>query len=99
VAKLLMMQRPVVLALLDSRFFIGFFFQFNRVSLAWSYKGITTRPLSTEPWMVSVISSRTQSWNLGVVVGSVCVLEVCVGVSVCGVGVLCLFMNIYYSCT
>jgi len=45
-------------------------------SLAWSYKGIAARPSPTEPGMVSVISSRTRSWNLGVVVGSVCVQEV-----------------------
>jgi len=42
-------------------------------SLAWRYKRIAARPSPTKSWMVSVISSRTRSWNLGVVVGSVCV--------------------------
>ena len=55
-------------------------------SLAWSYKGIAARPSPTEPWMVSVISSRTRSWNLGVVVGSVCVHM--------GVSVVC--VNVWY---
>jgi len=55
-------------------------------SFAWSYKGIAARPSPTEPWMVSVISSRTRTWNLGVVVGSVCV-------RVCGVWYWCVSVH------
>jgi hypothetical protein len=67
-------------------------------SLAWSHKGIVTCPSPTESLMISVISPRTRSSSLSVVIGLVMYVWCECGIRVCGVGV-CSYINRFYSCT
>ena len=52
----------------DSCLSPGFIPKKSTASIAWNHKEIATHPSPTEPWMVPVISRRTRSSYLRVVV-------------------------------